>query len=118
MEKEIEFKHRENYLEVIFKGERTFEVVDHLIERIYNKCQKDNVDKLFVDVREAKGEWKEYDRFRIGARLSDFFKFNYKIVVCDKKEKINKFGENTAVNRGVDILITDDRHKGLEWLLK
>jgi hypothetical protein len=117
MEKDIEFINRKEYFEVIFKGERTFEDLNNLIEKSYIECQKNNFNRILLDLCEAKGYWIGLDRFRIAEKASHLFKYAYKILVIDKEEMINKFGENTAVNRGVNILITSDKINGLDWLL-
>jgi hypothetical protein len=109
-------KHAE-YLEVIFTGERSFAAFRDLINNVHNECQKNNFKRVLIDVSEATGEWGAFTRYQVGEKVSEVFKYFYKILAIEKEEKINKFAENVAVNRGANLLVTADRKKGLEWLL-
>ena len=109
-------KHAE-YLEVIFTGKRSFAAFRDLMNNVHKECQKNNLKRILIDVSEAKGEWGAFTRFKVGEKVSEVFKYFYKILAIEKEEKINKFAENTAVNRGANLLVTSDRKKGLEWLL-
>jgi len=114
----IKYKRNKEFLDVIFSGERSFAAISDLIDIVYKQCQKNNLRRVLIDVSEAEGEWKDFDRFLAGEKVSQVFKHHYKILAIDKEENINKFAENTAVNRGADFLVTPDRKKGLEWLLE
>ncbi len=107
-----------DYLEVIFTGRRTYEEIANMLEIGVVKCQNATVRKILTDTSRAKGNWQEFDRFRIGEKIALHYPPPYKIAVIEKKEIINKFVENTAYNRGVDILITDDRKSSMDWLFK
>jgi hypothetical protein len=115
---DIKYLKHEKYLEVIFTGERSFAALSDSIEQVYKECQKNNINKILVDISRAKGHWEEFDRFKIGEKISQLYKWHYKILTVEKENKINKFVENTAVNRGVNLLVTHDKKEGLDWLLK
>lgn len=106
-----------DFAEFTFTGERTYEAFGKLIEIGFTKCQKKNIINILLDVSGANGEWEEFDRFRVGEKISHYYQPPYKIAVIEKKERINKFVEDTAYNRGVSILVTDDRSAALNWLL-
>jgi hypothetical protein len=118
MGEDIKFIDHEEYLEVIFTGERSFQAFDDLLEKVYESCKRNGTTKILLDVREAKGKWKDVDRFRVGEKAAHLFVASYVILVIDEKEQINKLAENTAYNRGVKTLVTDDKRAGLDWLLK
>ena len=118
MEKKIKYIQHNEYLEVIFTGERSYEDLNDLMEEVHKKCEKTKIYKVLVDIVNAKGDWKEFDRFQVGRLASQFFGERFKILGVDKKEKINRFAENTAFNRGVNVFVTDDKKEGLDWLIK
>ncbi|MBW1781587.1 MAG: hypothetical protein JRL30_12705 [Deltaproteobacteria bacterium] len=118
MEETVKYFNHEQYLEIIFTGERCYEAFNDSIEKVFNECQKMDIQRILLDGSGAKGDWKEFDRFQVGKLVSQFFGEQYKILGVDKEAKINRFAENTAFNRGVNILVTHDKKAGLNWLLK
>jgi hypothetical protein len=114
----IKYIRNKEFLEVIFTGERSFAAISHLIDIVYKQCQRNNLRRVLIDVSAAKGKWEDFDRFLAGERVSQVFGYHYKILAIDKEENINKFAENTAVNRGASFLVTPDKEKGLKWLLE
>lgn len=105
------------YSEAVYTGERVFEILGNIIEKGYDRCEKMNIHKILLNMCDAKGHWKELDRFLIGQKAAHFFRSPYKILVLEIKEHINKFAENTAFIRGVNILVTDDKKAGIDWLI-
>lgn len=106
------------YLDVIFTGQRSSAALSNLIDEVYKECQKNNLKRILIDLSGAKGELKGFGRFEVGKKVSQVFNYLYKIVAIEKEERINKLAENTAVNRGANLLVTSDREKGLDWLMK
>lgn len=113
----IKYIDYQGYSEAVYTGERVFEILSNIIEAGYYRCEKMNIYKILLNMCEAKGHWKELDRFLIGQKASNFFKPPYKILVLEIKEHINKFAENTAYIRGVNIFVTDNKKAGIDWLL-
>ena len=110
-------KHTE-YLEVVFTGQRSSVALSALIDEVYKQCQRNDFKRILIDLSGAKGELRETGRFEVGKKVSQVFNYLYKILAIEKEERINKLAENTAVNRGANLLVTSDRKKGLDWLLK
>jgi hypothetical protein len=105
-------------LEVIITGERSFSETIELLQPILGEYEKNNLYKILIDLSEANGEWREFERFQLGERASQIFRPPYRMLGIDNLEKINKFAENTGVNRGAVLFVTNDRTEGLSWLLK
>jgi hypothetical protein len=57
-------------------------------------------------------------RFYSGLKVAEVFKANYRVAVFLQKERINKFAENVAVNRGANFKVLDSKDEALDWLLK
>jgi len=113
MAEKIEFVDHDKYLEVIYTGERTYEEVVDLIKVSYLKCSETKHSKILVNMHGAKGLWRQFDRFKVGEQVALLFRGTYRILIIDHKDLINKFVENTAANRGVNILV----EAYLDWLL-
>jgi hypothetical protein len=60
-------------------------------------------DRVLMDLRGVEGQPKEMDRFYAGQRVAQVFGFRIKVAVVARREVINKFGENTAVNEGARL---------------
>jgi hypothetical protein len=118
MEENTRFIDHEDYLEVIFTGERSYQALIDLLEEVYENCKRNGTTKIVLDIHKAKGRWKDIDRFLLGEKGAQVFGASYVTLVIDEKEQINKLAENAAYNRGLKILVTDDRKAGLGWLLE
>jgi len=113
-----EFKHHREYLEVSFSGESTFSNLNELLDQIAKECEKKNHKKVMVGLLHVKGLLSEMDRFKIGEKIAQLFPIPYRMVSIVKEGKINRFGENTAVNRGANLFVVSNRKDGLDWLLE
>lgn len=113
----IEFIEHPDYLEVVFRGERSLPGLLDCMNAAYERSQIDEYRRILLDIAEAKGTLKTFDRFRLGEEAAKLFNSTYRIVTLEKVEEITKLAENTAVNRGVSLLVIADRQVGLDWLL-
>ena len=86
----------------------THKVADH--------CRTENLNKAIVDLRNMTGNPSILDRYKIGVEIANVWGPRIKVAVVAKAEAINKLGENTAVNRGANIMVTADFAHALEWL--
>jgi len=81
-----------DYLEISFSGNSNFNDLSELLDQIAKKFKKKNPKRILIDLLNARGSLSNTDRFKIG--------------------------ENTAVNRSVNLLVISDRKDGLDWLLE
>jgi hypothetical protein len=72
--------------------------------------------KVFADVVELAGTPDNLMRFNAGVEAAEKLR-GIRLLMLTSREKINKLGENAAVNRGASIFTTDDEAQGLDWLL-
>jgi hypothetical protein len=112
------FKHHRDYLEVSFFDESTFSNLNKLLDQIVKECKKKNHKKVMVDLLNVKGSLSEIDRFKIGEKIAQLFPIPYRMLAIVKEERINRFGENTAVNRGANLHVASNKKDGLDWLLE
>jgi len=75
-------------------------------------------NKLIVDLRYVKGDIPDFDRFELGVSLAKNMGSKYSMGILSLKEKINKFAENVAVNRGANVFVSYDLNEILQWFKK
>ena len=76
-----------------------------------NKCRK-----LLLNFVNMPGKVKTLDRFELGIQGAIIFRRLEKIAAVYRKEEMNLFLENVAVNRGLNIRIFSDMDTALKWL--
>lgn len=74
-------------------------------------------NRLLVDANDLLAPKMELDRFLAGKLMADSFPRPIKVAVYTRKELINKFAENVAVNRGANFRVFDNQAEAVEWLL-
>ena len=72
---------------------------------------------ILVDISKLSGNLDTLSRYTLGIAVADKLS-GRRVAVVGEKEKINKVGENTAVNRGANMFVTHDPEDALNWLLK
>ena len=101
----------------ICDGPYSKEFIIELMLFIKKTLDENNLKKAIVDGTAITGNIPDLERFELGklfaANLS-----RYRIGMLMEAKKINKLAENTAVNRGGDILISGDREAIIRWLEK
>ena len=60
----------------------------------------------------------EMTRFYTGKYLAETLAYHFKTAAFTQPEAINKFGENTAVNRGARFRIFTDETSAIKWLME
>jgi len=115
---EIEVKKNKDYLELIFKGIFDLQYLKDIVDAIKDAQEKYNATKILVDVSGLSGELVELDRFRAGEYAADVLSRNVRFAMLADDVRINKFFENVATNRGLNVIVVSDRQSALDWLLK
>ncbi len=118
MSAELEVKKNKDYLELIFKGTFDLSSLKEVIDAIKDAQEKYNATKILVDVTGLSGELVELDRFRAGEYAADVLPRNIRFAMLADEVRINKFFENVATNRGLNVIVISDRQSALDWLLK
>jgi hypothetical protein len=88
------------------------------IEQIAAEAGRVQCDRVLIDLCRLSEPESGYDRFVIGEYIAQIWgpPLNLRVAAVAKGEAINKFAEDTAVNRGADFLVTDDMYKAISWL--
>lgn len=114
---ELKFEVFDNYLKVYICGENLFDEISSVIEALRRKLADCNRTKMLIDTHDAKPP-SEMEKFYMAEMGAEIFGSNVKTAVITHPQYINKFFENVAVNRGGDVIVTDNEKDALGWLLK
>ena len=80
--------------------------------------EKYSATRILVDATGLSGELEELDRFRIGEYAAEVLSRDVRFAMLAEDKRINKFFENVATNRGLNLIVVGNRQTALDWLLK
>ena len=86
------------------------------IHEVSDHCQKDNLNKVLIDIRKMTGSPNIFDRYRIGIEIVKIWGPRIRTAIITKPEITNRMTENTAVNRGAKLMVTFDVEAAMNWL--
>jgi hypothetical protein len=85
---------------------------------VRDEARQAGLMRILVDALEIAPPSHEFDRFWFGSAVAEFFPAReFKVALLFRPELINKFGEDTAVNRGARFLVIGAEELALEWLM-
>lgn len=87
-----------------------------LIDRVDQDCAAGGFSRLLLDITGVAPPKSEIDRYLVGAYAAERLAHRVRVAVLWQDEHINRFGENTAVNRGAVHRVFSDRAEALAWL--
>ncbi|MDB5051221.1 MAG: hypothetical protein JWO30_4292 [Fibrobacteres bacterium] len=115
---ETEFSQFENHARIVCKGKATLENLKGVVDRIKDGEFGNGADSRYlIDLRPIVGTLSTFERYDLGIHIAATIP-KFKIAAISKKETHDKMGENVAVNRGANILATDDEAEAMDWLLQ
>ena len=114
----VEFREMGQYLLAEVSGGMVFfENGAELIDLLESESKKRGYNLLLIDALRVGPPESEIVRFELGVYASEKFSPGLKVAAVYPQELINKFTEDTAVNRGAIIIVVGSREEALEWLL-
>jgi hypothetical protein len=87
-----------------------------LIGRVREEADAAGLDAALVDLLDVPGPIPQMERFFAGKRVAEVLKHRIRLAVVARAEYIDKFGENTAVNRGARMAVMSSEDHALAWL--
>lgn len=117
MADKIEFNNTDNYLEVKITGKWVMDNALKAIEAIRAEADMLNVKHILLDLQDMSYPDSEMTRFYSGMKIASEFNHTYKIAGYAQIEKINRFAENVAVNRGAKFRMFTCETDAVNWLL-
>ena len=106
------------YLTAQVRGSLSLQNMKGLVDTVVSESRRRGCNRFLVDMLQTGPPAREMDRFYIGEYLAARFHAGLKVAVVYPSELINKFTENTAVNRGAALRVVGSREEALAWLLK
>lgn len=108
---------KEDYLILkITSGEWELGKLKQFVLDLKEELKTHNMNKALVDLRIFNYNPSDLQRHQLGLFIAEHLKHPIKISAVAKKRFINKFAEDTAVNRGVQLLATHDFDEAVKWL--
>lgn len=115
----IVFENYPNYLYALVHGDKYgYEVLAGFLREISDEVKKRGFDRVLVEENISATASKE-DIFRIASELPELGFADIKLAYIDRFQEqwdLNEFGENVAVENGVDVKIFADQSEADTWL--
>ncbi len=118
METVITFEVRPGYLYVEGQGPGELSSTREALQTIKARADEEGLTRILINARRVQPLRKGIDYYVLGTYFAEMFGVHYRIAALYPKELINKFAENTAVNRGANLFVTHDDEEALDWLMK
>lgn len=117
MKIQITFEIFDAYLKIFIAGENPYAEIDEIIATIKRLADENNRTKVLLDTMTVSG-LSEMEKFFAGEQGAKILGHKIKTAVVSPQEKINKFMETVAVNRGARLRVFGSEPEALEWLLQ
>lgn len=115
MKLNLDHERFDDYLLVRLEGQWTRDNIQQAIADIAGLAQEQGHNRILVDARGLSEPENDLQRFEAGEHIARMWR-GLKVVVIYPEKWINKFTENTAVNRGVDMMVVSDYGRAEKWL--
>jgi len=114
----MEIRNRSDYLLVKAEGlwctEQAMEMIDQTKEAALEAGHR----RILMDLSAWSKPLDEFTRFEFGVYLAEALPPPYRVAAHTDPRHINRFAENTAVNRGAQFRIFSSEEEALRWLLR
>jgi hypothetical protein len=116
---QLQLEERPGYLAAKFIGSGAAEEVWRQFELVAAHCQRAKVDKLLIDISEARGTLSLTEKYLAAEEARIFARLGIKIAFIEIPERVDprKFLLLAARNRGVNVEAFTDLQSAEEWLL-
>jgi hypothetical protein len=114
---QITFEILNEYLKIFISGENPYAEIDEIITTIKRLADENNRTKVLLDTMNVSG-LSEMEKYFAGEQGAKVLGHKIKIAVVSQPEKINKFMETVAVNRGARLRVFGNEPEAIDWLLK
>ncbi|MDD5152302.1 MAG: hypothetical protein PHC28_17805 [Flavobacterium sp.] len=112
----IEFNKTPKYLVAKVSGRWLTTDALESIEAIKNEANTQKINHILLDLQDLSLPDNEMTRFFSGEKISNAFDYSFKIAAYSQREKINRFAETVAVNRGANFKVFDCESDAINWL--
>jgi hypothetical protein len=110
--------HRGSYLEIDVAGQWSLENLYGLVDALQRESGRHGCNCLLVNTGAMNGHPTQMMRFKAGVRAAEVLGEKIRVALVSPPDRVTKFGENAAVNRGASLRVVTDRAEALQWLLE
>jgi hypothetical protein len=110
------FENRGTYLLVEITEPISVKLLLSAIQEMADFCQRENLNKVLIDMRTVQEEISIIDRYTLGVNVAKVLGSKITIAVVAPDALITRVAENAAVNRYGKLKVFSDIQKALEWL--
>lgn len=114
----VEFAERPGYIHFRILGPYSFEDYRLAIRGMHAACLERAIRKSLIDITPIEGDIPQFDRYNLGIEFAEVWGREPKAAIMVPSTKINRFFENTAVNRQARVKVFPDEPSALLWLLQ
>jgi len=87
-----------------------------IIQGVADRCQKEDVYKVMVDLTQMEGNPNILDRYTIGVEVARICGATIQCAAIAKQSVTNYMVENVAVNRGAKLKVVSTLEEAMKWL--
>jgi len=115
---DVQFNEAGGYITARVSGEWTEDNLKSGIDALAAEARRLGCSRALLDIRDLSRPKSGYDRFVVGEYIAQVWgpPLKLRVAAVAVPDMINKFTEDTAVNRGADFLVTDDMYEAIRWL--
>ena len=110
------FENRGTYLLVEITEPISVKLLISVIQEMADFCQRENLNKVLIDMRTVQEEISIIDRYTLGVNVAKVMGSKITIAVVAPDALITRVAENAAVNRYGKLKVFSEIQKALEWL--
>ena len=113
----VVIKKIDKYLFVKFILGNEFKKFKDILLQIKEQAIKHSCNNILIDCYNLSTSDKNFHRYLAGKDIAEILPRPFKIAILYPEKHITKFGENTAVNRGANLLVHHDKSYAQKWLI-
>ena len=108
----------QGYLHVTFSGMFDLVAARRSVDRMVDACVEEDCDNVLFDCRSMSGDISVMDRFSMGKYGGEHINPDIRIAMLGHRRHIlpDKFFENVAHNRGIQMKLFSDIEEAIAWL--
>jgi hypothetical protein len=110
-------ENRGGYIYASYDGQYEYEKLLELAKEAAKSCNQDKPAKVLANLLNMTGKVEPFDRFKLGVQGAKIFRNTIaQVAAVYHQTEIDRFAENTAVNRGMNTRIFSNIEDALAWL--
>ena len=114
----VSYENKDGYCFVRISGEWNTDKLKEFIDGSIRHAEEYGWNSILIDGYELETPKTDFQRFLIGKYAAEAYGSRFRVALYFQPERITKFAENAAVNRGADFRVWGSKEEALQWLLK